>query len=160
MSRELVGNGSGDGSSLPHEAVGHHRIAVSGGAIDPAEHLGFVADPAAGCSIVFTGTVRDHAPGKSDVTHLEYEAYAGVVEAKMAEVVAETADRWPILRIAVSHRTGSLHVGEPAVVVAVSAPHRAECFAAARYLIDEIKARAPIWKKEHWPGGAEWVEGA
>ena len=149
MSRELVANGTGS-----------DRVAVSAEPLDVAEHLGFVADPAAGCSIVFTGTVRDHAPGKSDVSHLEYEAYEGVVERVIATVVAEARTEWPILRVAVSHRTGSLAVGEPAVVVAVSSAHRAEAFAAARYLIDEVKARAPIWKKEHWPGGAEWVEGA
>ena len=110
--------------------------------------------------MVFTGIVRDHAPGKQGVSHLEYEAYSGVVEAKIAEVVSETRERWPVLRVAVSHRTGTVAVGEPAVVVAVSGAHRDETFAAARYLIDEIKRRAPIWKKEHWPGGAEWVEGA
>lgn len=136
------------------------RVLVSSEPLDAGSHHGFVADPAAGCSIVFTGTVRNHAPGRDGVTLLEYEAYAGVVESKMAEVVAEARTRWPIYRVAVSHRTGSLQVGEPAVVVAVSAAHRSECFEAARYLIDEIKARAPIWKKEHWPGGAEWVEGA
>ena len=128
--------------------------------LDVTEHHGFVADPAAGCSIVFTGTVRDHAPDKTDVSHLEYEAYAGVVEAVIAEVVSEARERWPIIHVAVSHRTGTLEVGEPAVVVAVSAAHRVEAFEAARYLIDEVKARAPIWKKEHWPGGAEWVQGA
>lgn len=133
---------------------------MSGEPLDVAAHHGFVADPAAGCSVVFTGTVRDHAPGRVGVTRLEYEAYAGVVEAKIAEVIGEVRDRWPVLRIAASHRTGSLGVGEPAVVIAVSAAHRDDAFPAARYLIDEIKARAPIWKKEHWPGGAEWVEGA
>lgn len=136
------------------------RVLVSSEPLDVPSHLTFVADPAAGCSIVFTGTVRDHAPGRDGVTRLEYEAYEGVVESKMAEVVAEARATWPILRVAVSHRTGSLDVGEPAVVVAVSAAHRTEGFEAARYLIDEIKARAPIWKKEHWPGGAEWVLGA
>lgn len=149
MSSELVGGGG---------TV--DRIAVSAVPLDVSAHHEFVADPAAGCSIVFVGTVRDHAPGKTDVSHLEYEAYEGVVERVIGQVVAEARAEWPVLRVAVSHRTGSLDVGEPAVVVAVSAPHREEGFAAARYLIDEVKARAPIWKKEHWPGGAEWVEGA
>lgn len=152
MSRERVA-GEGDVASAT-------AILVTADRLDVADHHEFVADPAAGCSVVFTGMVRDHAPGKHGVSHLEYEAYSGVVEAKIADVVSETRQRWPVLRIAVSHRTGTVAVGEPAVVVAVSGAHRDETFAAARYLIDEIKRRAPIWKKEHWPGGAEWVEGA
>jgi molybdopterin synthase catalytic subunit len=142
------------------DATSVAAILVTADPLDLADHHGFVADPAAGCSVVFTGIVRNHAPGKQGVTHLEYEAYAGVVEDKIAEVVAEARSRWAVLRIAVSHRTGTVAVGEPAVVVAVSGAHRSETFEAARYLIDEVKRRAPIWKKEHWPGGAEWVEGA
>ncbi len=91
------------------------------------------------------------------MTGLEYEAYEGVVEAKIREIVAECAEKWPVRRVAAVHRTGELGVGEISVAVAASAPHRADAFAAGRYLIDELKARAPIWKKEHWPGGAEWV---
>lgn len=120
----------------------------------------FVADPSAGCSVVFTGMVRDHAPGRDDVSSLEYEAYAGVVETTIEGVIAEAREQWSITRVAVSHRTGHLTVGEPAVVVAVSAAHRNDAFPAARFLIDELKARAPIWKKESWSGGEEWVEGA
>lgn len=104
--------------------------------------------------------VRDHAPGRSDVSSLEYEAYAGVAEATIGGIVAEARAQWPITKIAISHRTGLLAVGEPAVVVAVSAAHRDAAFPAARFLIDEVKARVPIWKKESWAGGEEWVEGA
>ena len=107
--------------------------------------------------VLFLGTVRNHAPGRDGVTHLEYEAYDGVVEEKISEVVAEARDKWSIERAAAIHRTGSLDVGEIAVAVAVSSAHRAEAFAAGSYIIDELKARAPIWKKEHWSGGAEWV---
>ncbi|MDP8959677.1 MAG: molybdenum cofactor biosynthesis protein MoaE [Actinomycetota bacterium] len=116
-----------------------------------------VADPGAGATVVFLGTVRDHSPGKEGVTHLEYEAYQGVVERKIAELVEEARDKWPLRRVAVAHRVGHLEVGETSVGVAVSSAHRPEAFEGARYLIDELKARAPIWKKEHWPGGAEWV---
>lgn len=119
-----------------------------------------VADARAGATVVFTGTVRNHAPGKSDVSSLEYEAYPEHVEAKIAEVVAEAVEKWPILRIAVEHRVGVLAVGDVAVCVAVSTAHRDAAFDAARYVIDELKHRVPIWKKEHWSGGAEWVEGA
>lgn len=135
-------------------------IAVTGEPLDIVAASDFVADPTAGCTVTFTGTVRDHSEGRTGVTHLEYEAYAGVVEAKIAEVVAEAAERWDVVRIAALHRTGTVHLGEPSVLVAVSAAHRVDAFPAARYVIDELKKRAPIWKKEHWPGGADWVEGA
>ena len=107
--------------------------------------------------MLFLGTVRDHSAGITGVTHLEYEAYGGVVESKIAEVVAEARRKWSIAKVAAVHRTGTLGVGEVSVAVAVSSAHRPEAFEAARFIIDELKHRAPIWKKEHWPGGAEWV---
>lgn len=136
------------------------RIRVSEGLIEPGPLAAEVGDAGAGAVVVFLGTVRDHSPGKAGITHLEYEAYTEQVEAKIAEIVAEAGNRWPILRAVVEHRIGQVEVGEASVGVAVSSPHRAEAFEAARFLIDELKERAPIWKKEHWPGGAEWVEGA
>ncbi len=132
-------------------------IAVVAASLDVAAAADFVATPASGASVVFLGTVRDHAPGKTGVTHLEYEVYEGVVEPKIAAVVAEARDRWPLHKVAALHRIGNLAVGEISVVVAASSAHRADAFAGARYVIDELKKRAPIWKKEHWPGGAEWV---
>ncbi len=125
--------------------------------IDPAAVVDVVASPAAGATVLFLGTVRDHSPGREGVTHLEYEAYGAVVESKIAEIVAEARDRWPLLGVAAVHRVGELAIGEVSVAVAVSSAHRADAFPAARYVIDELKARAPIWKKEHWAGGAEWV---
>lgn len=116
-----------------------------------------VSAPSAGAVVLFVGTVRDHSPGRAGVTHLEYEAYDEQVVDKISDVVAEVRERWPVAGVAAIHRVGELGVGEISVAVAVSSPHRADAFPAARYLIDEIKARAPIWKKEHWPGGAEWV---
>ena len=118
----------------------------------------FVADPAAGSTVVFSGTVRDHSTGRVDVSRLEYEAYGGVASAKIAEIVNDAFREWSILRVAAVHRVGSLDVGEPAVCVAVSSAHRADGFEACRYIIDQLKSRVPIWKKEHWPGGAEWVK--
>ena len=91
------------------------------------------------------------------MTHLEYEAYDEQVIDKIAEVVAEVRERWPVIKVAAMHRVGELGVCEISVAVAVSSPHRSDAFPAERYLIDEIKARAPILKKEQWPGGAEWV---
>ena len=133
------------------------HIEVTPSSIDPASVLALVSDSSAGAVVLFLGTVRDHAPGRDGVTHLEYEAYDGVVEPKIAEIVSEARRKWPIERVAAIHRTGSLRVTDIAVAVAVSSAHRADAFAAGQYLIDELKSRAPIWKKEHWPGGAEWV---
>ena len=133
-------------------------IEVSEAEIDPGRLVAVVSSPAAGAIVLFLGTVRDHSEGREGITHLEYEAYGGVVERKITEIVAELRLTWPqVDRVVAVHRTGSLEVGAASVGVAVSAPHRAEAFPAGEYLIDELKRRAPIWKKEHWPGGAEWV---
>lgn len=136
------------------------KLVISADPLDVAELAGGIGSPASGASVVFTGTARDHAPGKTGVTHLDYEAYPEQVEAKIAEVVADARERWPVLHVTVAHRTGRVDVGDPSVVVAVSSAHRGDAFEAARYIIDELKERAPIWKKEHWSGGAEWIEGA
>ena len=116
------------------------------------------ADPAAGAVVVFTGTVRNHSDGR-DVTGLTYEAYSERAGAQLAALAAEAAQRFPdISAVWLEHRTGALDVGEVAVVVAVSAPHRDEAFIAARWTIDELKATVAIWKHEHagadthWPG--------
>jgi molybdopterin synthase catalytic subunit len=132
-------------------------VLVSSEPIDPVALLARVADPASGAAVLFLGTVRDHSAGRQGVTHLEYEAYDEVVESKIGEIVDEARRRWPVRKVAAVHRVGRLDVEEIAVGVAVSSPHRADAFDAGRYVIDELKARVPIWKKEHWPGGAEWV---
>ena len=113
--------------------------------------------PDCGAVVLFTGTVRNFADGRPGVTALEYEAYEEVVEPRLAAVVAEARRRWPALgRVALLHRVGRLEVGEASVVVAVSAPHRDEAFAAARYCIDTVKETVPIWKREEWEGGGDW----
>lgn len=128
--------------------------------LDPAGAMKEVQRDAAGAVAVFVGTVRDHSHGRRGVTHLEYEAFEDRVAGVIGTIVDEALARWDILAGVVEHRVGTVERGEPAVVVAVSSAHRADAFDAARYLIDELKDRAPLWKKEHWPGGAEWVEGA
>jgi len=133
-------------------------ITVSEAVIDPAALVAHVARPDAGATVLFLGTVRDHSDGREGVTHLEYEAYREIVEEKIAGIVASVRERWEVGTVAAVHRVGTLVVGEVSVAVAVSSGHRPEAFAAAKALIDELKAQAPIWKKEHWPGGAEWVE--
>lgn len=131
---------------------------VTSDPIVPQRVLDHVADPGCGAVVLFLGTVRDHSPGIAGViSHLEYEVYGGAVQGKIAEVVAETRERWPVARLAAVHRVGELVVGEISVAVAVSSPHRGDAFEAGRHLIDRLKASAPIWKKEHWPGGAAWV---
>jgi molybdopterin synthase catalytic subunit len=120
----------------------------------------WVIRPDCGGSVVFTGTARNHAEGRTEVTELEYEAYAEQVLPALARVAAQARSRWSDAgRIAILHRVGSLRVTEAAVVVAVSAPHRHEAFDAARFCIDEVKATAPIWKREHWAGGVDWGRG-
>jgi len=136
------------------------RVEVTERDLDPSAAHSEVADQRAGAVVVFTGVVRNHSPGKTDVSHLEYEAYGDHVVGKIEEIVAEARRRWDILHVVVEHRTGTVALGGVSVVVAVSAAHRDMAFEAARHLIDELKHRAPIWKKEHWPGGADWVEGA
>lgn len=123
--------------------------------------VGQVADwvvlPRCGGSVLFSGTVRDHAEGRPGVSAIAYEAYAEQVEPRMAAIAAEARRRWPdVGRLVLLHRTGPLGVGESSVVVAASAPHRGEAFDAARFLIDTLKVSVPIWKKETWDGGEAW----
>ncbi len=147
-----------DSTDLSPQSAAHDLVAVADAVVDPAALVGFVGDPSCGAVVLFLGTVRDHSPGGiTGVTHLEYEAYTGVVEDKISEIVAEARVKWPVAKVAAVHRTGDLAVGEISVGVAVSSPHRSDAFEAGRYLIDELKSRVPIWKKEHWPGGAQWV---
>ena len=113
--------------------------------------------PDCGAVVLFSGTVRDHAEGRTDVRFLDYEAYDEMVVPKLDEIVAETRARWPeVGRIALVHRVGRLELGESSVVAAVSAPHRPQAFDAARFAIDALKVSVPVWKREVWEGGADW----
>ncbi len=128
--------------------------------LDPAEALAFVADPAAGGTVLFSGTVRHHSTA-GDVTGLDYEAWPEQAEARLREIAGEMFDRWPVRKVALLHRTGHLAVGEVSVVVCCSAPHRAEAFEACRHGIERIKEDVPIWKKEALTSGeAHWVTGS
>ncbi len=115
-----------------------------------------VADDRHGAIATFCGVVRDRS-GDRRVTRLDYEAYGPMADRVLAEIVAELTSRWPTVRLAIEHRTGELVVGELAVAIAVGAPHRGEALAACAAAIDEVKARAPIWKREHTDEGARWV---
>jgi molybdopterin synthase catalytic subunit len=106
---------------------------------------------------MFAGTVRDHADGRPGVVSLEYEAYEKAALREMESIVAKLRHSWPRTgRIALLHRTGLLVPSDVCVIVAVSAPHRAEAFEAARYGIDATKELVPIWKRESWQGGSSW----
>lgn len=142
------------------EAAQSIRVSVGDQPIDPAALVAEVGRPESGATVLFLGTVRDHSDGKEGVTHLDYEVFAEQVEPKIREIVDEAAGRWPVLSAAVEHRSGVVNLGEASVAVAVSSAHRADAFEAARFIIDELKQRAPIWKKEYWPGGAEWSPGS
>jgi molybdopterin synthase catalytic subunit len=119
-----------------------------------------VADPAAGAVCIFAGAVRDHSEA-GDVTGLTYEAWDELAERRLRELADELRDRWSIRRVAILHRVGTLEVGETSVIVAVSAPHRADAFEACRHGIERLKEDVPIWKKEGLVSGeAHWVMGS
>ena len=110
-----------------------------------------------GAVVTFLGTVRDLTDGRV-TTSLDYEAYPGMAEKKLAEIETDTRARWPVGDLAMIHRVGHLEVGEISVAVAVSCPHRHQSFEACRYAIDRLKEIVPIWKKEHCADGTtEWV---
>jgi len=117
-----------------------------------------VADPAAGAILVFQGVVRNHSRGRA-IRYLEYDAYPEMAEKILAQIGAEMKARWPLQRVAIAHRIGRLEIGEMSIVVAVSAAHRAEAFAAVAYAVDRVKQIAPVWKKEYTADGNYWVEG-
>jgi molybdopterin synthase catalytic subunit/molybdopterin converting factor small subunit len=131
-------------------------IEITDGPISVDRLLREVEDPRAGAVAVFLGVVRDNARGRR-VHALEYEAYTSMARREIEKICRTVASRWPVVRVAVVHRTGRLKVGEASVGIAVSSPHRAEAFEAARYAIDTLKLTVPIWKKEIWEGGEAWV---
>ncbi len=132
-------------------------LGLSGAPLPVAAALEWAARPDCGGLVLFSGTARDHAEGRPSVSRLEYEAYESQVVPRLGEVASEARVRWPIVgRIALLHRVGVLAVGDSAVVVVVSAPHRDEAFAAARFCIDTLKATVPIWKRETWADGESW----
>jgi len=131
------------------------RFAVT--AIDAAAARVDIGDLSAGGFVAFEGWVRNHNEGR-EVTRLEYEAFQELAVKEGDRIVAEALQRFPIKRALCVHRVGSLALGEMAVWVGVSAVHRGEAFDACRYIIDEVKHRVPIWKKEHYlSGDSGWV---
>jgi len=115
-----------------------------------------VRDNRAGAIATFTGTTRLQSRGR-DVVHLDYEAYEGMAERVMEEIAAELHARYELCGIAIHHRTGRVAIGETSVVIAVSAPHRGDALAACKDAIDRLKEQVPLWKKEVYAGGEEWI---
>lgn len=127
--------------------------------IDPASVLARVGAAEDGAAVLFLGVVRNENEGRP-VSGMEYEGYAEMAREQLAAIVAEAARRAGSERVAAVHRLGELEVGETSVAVAVSAPHRAEAFDAARYVIEQVKARLPVWKRERYlDGEPEWLPG-
>ncbi|HEY3220472.1 MAG TPA: molybdenum cofactor biosynthesis protein MoaE [Gemmatimonadales bacterium] len=123
--------------------------------ISAASLLSSVQSPERGGTCVFLGTVRS----EDDVTGIEYSAYDEMAIAEIERMLAEARARWPDARVALQHRLGIVPVGEASIAIAAAAPHRDEAFAACRYVIEEVKKRLPIWKKElHLDGSATWVD--
>lgn len=131
-------------------------VSVSGEPLDVTAHERLVADPRAGAVVTFAGLVRDHDDGRT-VTLLEYEGHP-TAEAVLREVAEEAARDPAVYRVAVSHRVGVLDIGDVALVAAVATAHRADAFAVCARLVDEVKARLPVWKRQVFADGTEeWV---
>jgi molybdopterin synthase catalytic subunit len=150
-----------------HELADRDEVAlippVSGGAFllteQPLSVEAVVEEAAsrdAGAVATFVGTTRLRSRGRT-VTHLEYEAYEGMAEQVMAEIADELRTRYDLCELAIHHRIGRVGLGERSVVIAVSAPHRADALAACKDAIDTLKERVPLWKKEVYEGGEEWI---
>ena len=150
-----VALGEGDEVALiPPVSGGAFRLTAEPLSLDAAVQE--VRRDEAGAVATFTGTVRNRSRGR-DVVSLEYEAYEGMAEQTMAELAAELAARYDVCEIAIHHRVGRVEIGEASVVIAVSAPHRADALAACKDAIDTLKQTVPLWKKELYEGGEEWI---
>ena len=158
-----VSGGSGpppaSGDGRPGVADALAAVALSDAPLDAARVAALqalVGGPGIGGIALFVGQVRDHARGRA-VTRLEYEAYPAMAERQMQAIVADLAARYPGTRVALHHRTGTLEVGDVAVIAAAGSAHRAAAFDTVREAIERLKTDVPIWKREIGPDGAEWV---
>jgi molybdopterin synthase catalytic subunit len=131
---------------------------VTEGALEPQRLVDHVRRDEAGAVALFYGVVRDNNMGRR-VLYLEYDAYPEMAAGVMREIAEEIQREWPLTDIAAQHRTGRLEIGETSLLVAVSSAHRREAFEACHAFVDRLKERVPVWKKEVWEGGEEWIEG-
>jgi MoaE-MoaD fusion protein len=139
---------------IPPVSGGEFKLTEAPLSLDAAVQQ--VARDEAGAVATFLGTVRNRSRDRT-VLYLEYEAYEGMAEDVMAQLAAELADRHELSAIAIHHRVGRVEIGEPSVVIAVSSPHRAAALAACKEAIDTLKQTVPLWKKEVYEGGEEWI---
>ena len=155
---DFVLNQDDEVALLPPVAGGANILTgLREGGISIQEAMDAVTAPEAGGTVLFVGTVRNHADEWGDVDRLEYSAYREMAEAVLRQVAEEAASKWPLSGVAILHGLGDLTVGDHTVVVACSSAHRGEAFEAARYGIDEVKVRCPVWKKESRSGQHRWV---
>jgi molybdopterin synthase catalytic subunit/molybdopterin converting factor small subunit len=139
---------------IPPVSGGDFRLSAEPLSVEAA--IAEVARDEAGAVATFVGTTRNTSRGR-DVLHLEYEAYEGMAEQVMAELASSLEERYELCAVAIHHRVGRVGIGEQSVVVAVSAPHRQDALAACAEAIDTLKRTVPLWKKERYEGGEEWV---
>ncbi len=136
---------------------GDEWVALSAETLPVDEAGAWAVQVGCGAVVSFSGTARDHAGDRRGVTHLEYEAYEDEAVARMHQILAACRRRWPELgRMVMIHRVGQVDLGQSAVVVVATAPHRHEAFSACRFSIDALKATVPIWKRERWADGESW----
>lgn len=127
--------------------------------IDPCAFLGEIAAASDGAVLLFLGVVRNHNDGRA-VEYLDYQAYPPMAESVLREIADEAERRWETGEISVTHRYGRLAIGEVSVAIAIAAPHRGDAYDASRYIIEELKKRVPIWKREGYVDGeSEWLRG-
>lgn len=139
---------------IPPVSGGAFRL--TDGPIDLGAVVAEVADEQAGAIATFVGTTRVHSRGRT-VEYLEYEAYEGMAEQEMERIASELLSRYDLCKVAITHRVGRVEIGEASVAIAVSAPHRADALAACKDAIDTLKETVPLWKKEVYEGGEEWI---
>ena len=139
---------------IPPVSGGSFRLSADPLSLDAV--VDEVRSERAGAIATFVGTTRVESRSRT-VEHLEYEAYEGMAEQVMAEIVGRLKERYDVCDIAIHHRTGRVDIGEPSVVIAVSAPHRQDALAACKDAIDTLKEHVPLWKKEVYEGGEEWI---
>lgn len=135
------------------------RFRLTADPLDPSAVAAVVSSADCGAVTTFVGLVRDDNAGRR-VLWLDYEAYEPLALKAFARIDEEAGERWPSIGLAIHHRLGRVDIGQPSIVIAAASPHRPEAFAACRYAIERIKQIAPIWKHEHFEGGAVWIEGA
>jgi len=147
---------SGGSRARPEPVEGLFEVTAK--PLDPQRLVDHVRKDESGAVVLFLGVVRNNNLGRR-VLYLEYDAYPKMATRVMRQIAEEATARWPLSDVAMQHRTGRLEIGETALLIAVSSPHRREAFETCHHLIDRFKEVVPIWKKEVWEGGEVWIEG-